>query len=34
MSAPSAEAIQRMWTVSLVVFGVVLAVVAALLTLI
>lgn len=34
MSEPSAEAIQRVWTVSLIVFAVVLAVVAALLTLI
>ena len=34
MSGPSAEAIQRVWVASLIVFGVVLAVVAALLTLI
>ena len=34
MSGPSLEAVQRMWTASLIVFGVVLAVVAALLTLI
>ena len=34
MNAPTAETIQRMWTASLIVFGVVLAVVAALLTLI
>ena len=34
MSGPSLDAIQRVWTASLIVFGVVLAVVAALLTLI